>query len=93
MKKDHYTSKNPDNKPQSLSQPDYYAIRIKSLIDPHWDWLEGLTVAHLERGETLISGPIMDQAALHGLLSRIRDLNLTLLAVNQIDPLDHRKEE
>jgi len=45
-------------------------------------------VTHIDPGETLISGPIVDQAALHGLINRIRDLNLTLLSVNQIDPND-----
>jgi hypothetical protein len=67
-------------------QPSFYAFRIKGLLDPHWDWLEGLTVTYLEPGETLLSGLVIDQAALHGLISRIRDLNLTLLSVNQIDP-------
>ena len=86
MKKDHYKSENPDDKPRSLSQPCHYAIRIKGILDPHWDWLENLTVTHIEPGETLLCGPIIDQAALHGLLARIRDLNLTLLSVNQINP-------
>jgi hypothetical protein len=76
---------NPTNKPPFPSQSGHYAIRIKGLLDPHWDWLEDLTVTHIEPGETLISGPIVDQAALHGLIARIRDLNLTLLSVNQID--------
>ena len=70
------------------SQSSHYAIRIKGLLDPHWEWLEGLSVTHIGPGETLISGPIVDQAALHGLIARIRDLNLTLLSVNQIDPND-----
>jgi hypothetical protein len=74
-----------DKKPTS-SQSSYYAIRIKGLLDPHWDWLEGLTLTYLEPGETLLCGLVIDQAALHGLISRIRDLNLTLLSVNQIDP-------
>ena len=47
-----------------------------------------MTVTHLEAGETLLSGPIVDQAALHGLLARIRDLNLTLLSVEQVAPND-----
>jgi hypothetical protein len=68
------------------SQPSYYAIRVKGLLDPNWEWLEGLSVTYLESGETLLCGPIIDQAALHGLISRIRDLSLTLLSVNQIDP-------
>ena len=86
----------PANRSKNLSprtNPIYYAIRIKGLLDPHWDWLGNLTVTHLEQGETLICGPILDQAALHGFLARIRDLNLTLLAVNQIGPEDQQKEE
>lgn len=74
-------------------QPIHYAIRIKGLLNPHWDWLGNLTVTYLEQGETLLCGPILDQAALHGLFACIRDLNLTLLAVNQIDPEDHTMEE
>ncbi len=88
MKNDQYMSQNHTNNTTPQSQPGYYAIRIKGFIDPHWDWLENLTVTHLKRGETLLSGPIIDQAALHGLLARIRDLNLTLLSVNPIDPKD-----
>jgi hypothetical protein len=76
------------NKETTSSQPSHYAIRVKGLLDPHWDWLEGLTVTHIDPGETLLTGPIIDQAALHGLIARIRDLNLTLLSVNQIDPND-----
>ena len=45
-------------------------------------------MTYIEPGETIISGPIVDQAALHGLLARIRDLNLTLLSVNKMDPKD-----
>jgi len=70
------------------SQPGYYEIRIKGLIEPGWDWLEDLVLTHLESGDTLLCGPIIDQAALHGLLARIRDLNLTLMAVNRIDPAE-----
>jgi hypothetical protein len=62
----------------------FYEIRVKGLLDPQWEWLTGFTVAHLEKGETLLSGPIVDQAALHGVLARIRDLNLTLISVEQI---------
>jgi hypothetical protein len=89
MKKDHCTPEKTTNNVSSSSQPSYYAIRIKGLLDPGWEWLEGFTVTHLEPGETIISGPVVDQAALHGLIARIRDLNLTLLAVNQIDTEDH----
>jgi len=72
----------------SPSQASRYAIRIKGFLDLHWERLEGFTVTHLEAGDTLLSGPIIDQAALHGVIARIRDLNLTLLSVNKIDPND-----
>jgi hypothetical protein len=63
--------------------PVYCEIKLKSYLDPHWsDWFAGLKMTHLEGDETLISGALPDQAALHGLLERIRDLNLTLISVN-----------
>ncbi|HOU14936.1 MAG TPA: hypothetical protein PKZ84_17650 [Anaerolineae bacterium] len=62
--------------------PDYYEIKIKGHLDSCWtDWFAGLTMTHLEGNETLLSGSLSDQAALHGLLERIRDLNLTLISV------------
>jgi hypothetical protein len=61
---------------------EYYEIRVKGHLDPHWsDWFAGLQLTHLEGNETLFSGSLPDQAALHGLLERIRDLNLTLISV------------
>jgi hypothetical protein len=80
------------NNQSETARSNIYEIRVKGLLDPRWEWLEGLTVVHLETGETLLSGPIVDQAALHGLLARIRDLNLTLLSVEQITPDDFGKE-
>jgi hypothetical protein len=65
---------------------EYYEIKIKGYLDPHWsDWLMGLKLTHLEGDETLISGWLPDQGALHGLLERIRDLNLTLISVTSGD--------
>lgn len=62
--------------------PDYYEIKIKGHLDACWaDWFAGLTMTHLEGNETLLSGSLSDQAALYGLLERIRDLNLTLISV------------
>ena len=62
--------------------PEYYEIKIKGHLDPRWsDWLMGLKLTHLEGDETLLSGSLPDQGALHGLLERIRDLNLKLISV------------
>jgi hypothetical protein len=61
---------------------DYYEIRVRGLLDSHWSgWFEGMTLRRLGNGETLIAGPIEDQAALHGILAKIRDLGLQLLSV------------
>lgn len=72
------------NDQPTFSYSNLYAVRVKSHIDPHWDWLAGFSVTHLDQGETLITGPIADQAALHGLLNRIRDMNLELISVEQV---------
>jgi hypothetical protein len=62
--------------------PEHYEIKIKGHLDQRWsEWFAGLTLAHLQGDETLLSGTLPDQAALHGLLERIRDLNLTLISV------------
>jgi hypothetical protein len=62
--------------------PEYYEIKIKGHLDPCWsDWFMGLKFTYMEGNETLLSGPLPDQGALHGLLERIRDLNLTLISV------------
>ena len=62
--------------------PETYEIKIGGHLDSRWsDWFADLQVTHLEGNETLLSGPLADQAALHGLLERIRDLNLKLISV------------
>ncbi len=61
-----------------------YEIHIKGYLDPEWyDWLDDLSVTLQENGETLVSGSLPDQAALHGVLAKIRDLNLVLVSVSQ----------
>ncbi|MCK6583368.1 MAG: hypothetical protein L6Q49_09760 [Anaerolineales bacterium] len=67
--------------------PGYYVIRVKEPIADKWlSWFDEFTVMRTESGETLLTGLISDQAALHGLLAKIRDLNLTLISVNRIEP-------
>ncbi len=64
-----------------------YQIRIKGHLGHQWtDWFEGLTITLEENGETLLTGPVADQAALHGLLKKVRDLGMPLLAVNRVEP-------
>jgi hypothetical protein len=61
-------------------------IRVKGQIDEQWsEWFEGLSVAHTEEGETVLTGSVADQAALHGLLAKLRDLGVSLLSVNSAE--------
>ena len=64
---------------------DIYRIRVGSHLDDGWsDWLDGLVIERQADGTTVLVGPIVDQAALHGVLARIRDLALTLLSVDRV---------
>jgi len=66
-------------------------IRIKGYIAPHWsDWFAGLTVTQTG-DETVLTGEVLDQAALYGLLARVRDLGLSLLSVNSVEAVDGRQ--
>ncbi len=67
-------------------EPGLYEIRIKGHLDDRWvDWFEGLTITLEDNGETLLTGPVVDQAALHGWLNKVRDLGMPLLSVNRIE--------
>ena len=74
--------------------PAYYEIKVRDHLDPRWSQrFAGLELTHLEENQTLLSGPLPDQAALHGLLERVRDLNLTLVSVVRNDPSSQEFEE
>jgi hypothetical protein len=65
--------------------PMFYQIRIKGHLDPQWgDWFENATIVLTEDGDTLLTCPVVDQAALHGLLKIVRDLGMPLLSVTQV---------
>jgi hypothetical protein len=69
------------------AEPARYELHVQGVLEPRWSaWFEGLQVSSDERGQTTITGPVADQAALHGLLAKVRDLGLPLLSVRQIDP-------
>ena len=78
---------------------DVYRITIKGHLDSEWsDWFDGLTIILVDNGETILTGPIVDQTALHGVLIKIRDLGLPLLSLTRVEPdernlLMHTEEE
>ena len=64
-----------------------YQIRLEGHLGPQWtDWFGGMTLALEENGDTLLTGPVIDQAALHGLLKKVRDLGMPLLSLNRVVP-------
>jgi hypothetical protein len=78
------------SQPHSSSGPRdsaVYQVRIKGHLDSQWiGWFEGLTIMLEDDGDTLLTGPVVDQAALHGLLRKVRDLGMPLISVNRIRP-------
>ncbi len=65
---------------------DSYEICVQGQLDPDWaEWFDNFTLTHRPEGVTVLTGPVADQAALHGLLNKIRNLGVTLLSVNQVD--------
>jgi len=72
--------------PQDHHEPGVYEIRIKGHLDDKWtDWFEGLTITLEDNGDTLLTGPVFDQAALHGLLKKVRDLGMPLVSVSPVE--------
>jgi hypothetical protein len=77
---------NKGNPKTDPGQPTVYQIRIKGHLSDQWtDWFEGLTITLEENGDTLLIGPVPDQAALFGLLRRVRDLGMQLISINCVD--------
>jgi hypothetical protein len=75
------------NSESNPGQPPVYQIRIKGHLGREWaDWFEGMTLTALDNGETLLTGPVVDQAALHGVLRKVRDVGLPLLSVVCVKP-------
>ena len=70
-----------------LEQPIVYQIRIKGHLGPQWaDWFGGLSITLEDDGETLLTGPVVDQAALYGLLRKVRDLGMPLISAVRVKP-------
>ena len=70
-------------------RPTIYQIRIKGHLGPQWaDWFEGLAITLEDNGDTLLTGPVVDQAALHGLLRKVRDLGMPLISAVRVKPGD-----
>jgi hypothetical protein len=79
---------------ESSGETGRYEIRLKGHLGDRWaDWFGGFTITLEDNGDTLLTGPVADQAALHGLLKRVRDLGLTLLSVNFVSPGQSRPQE
>jgi len=76
------------------AQPAVYQIRIQGHLSHHWaDWFAGTAISLEGNGDTLLTGSVTDQAALHGLLRKVRDLGMPLLSVTQVDPKQASKTE
>jgi hypothetical protein len=72
---------------ENQSEPGLYEIRIKGHLGDRWsDWFGGLTITLEDNGDTLLTGPVVDQAALHGLLKKVRDLGMPLVSVSPVEP-------
>ena len=79
---------------EKQNQHQCYEIRLKGHLDDRWaEWFEGMTITLEDNGDTLLTGQVIDQAALHGLLKKVRDLGMPLVSVNCVDPGQARTQE
>ena len=77
---------------QKPIQPTVYQIRIAGHLNPRWtEWFGGMTITLLDEGDTLLTGPLLDQAGLYGLLRKVRNLGLPLLSVNRVAETQNQK--
>jgi hypothetical protein len=73
--------------PETASEAGHYEIRLKGHLDDRWAiWFGDMVITLEENGDSVLTGPLIDQAALHGLLKKVRDLGIPLLSVNYVDP-------
>ena len=80
---------NTDAPPGGTPRTGRYQIRLQGHLDARWsDWFDGLTLTRESDGATTLEGPVVDQAALHGLLQRVRDTGLPLVSVTPVIPVD-----
>jgi hypothetical protein len=80
--------------PEYHDKSKLYEIRLKGHLNNRWaNWFEGLTITLEDNGDTLLTGPVVDQAELHGLLKKVRDLGMSLVSVNCVDPGQAKTEE
>ena len=86
--------KNPRASAEDQGEPGLYEIRLKGHLDDRWaGWFGDVTITLEENGDTLLTGPVVDQAALHGLLKKVRDLGMPLLSVNFVNPGQAKTQE
>jgi len=77
---------------RAFQRPGIYQIRVEGVLDGGWSvWFDGLTITSQPDGETLLAGPVADQAALHSLLAKIRNVGLTLVSVVRVEDRDQRQ--
>jgi hypothetical protein len=76
--------KDRDSEPSASESASVYTLRIDGILDPIWsEWFDGMSVSHGDDGTTVVSGPVVDQAALHRVIRKLRDLGVTLISIQR----------